>query len=134
MPAGLCACRYRSARRAGHDAGVSGRDGSTRGGHREGWLHMNDRLTSRQPSRRSTRSRLVQAFGLVAAALLIAGTAVAATPRTPAPAVSATPVRVAEPTSDPTATPAPAPTAATPEVQPFPPGAPGPMSGGHVPK
>ena len=99
-----------------------------------GWLQMNDRLTSRQPRRRSPRSRLVQAFGLVAAVMLIAGTAVAATPRTPAPAAGATPAMLAEPTSDPTAAPAPAPAAATPESQPLPAGAPGPMSGGHVPK
>ena len=87
---------------------------------------MNDRLTNRQARRRSPRSRLVLALGLVAAALLVAGTAMAATPRTPAPDAAPTPAVTAQPTPAPAATP--------PAVQYFTGGAPGAGPGGPVKK
>lgn len=97
---------------------------------------MNENSTVRQ-ARRSYRSRLGPVVGLLAVAMLAAGTALAAPVSMSAPGASSAPVLTAPLPTTPTssaelATPAPSTSPRAP--QPVLAGAPGPLPGGHVPK
>jgi hypothetical protein len=99
---------------------------------------MNDSTVDRQARRHLSRSRIVTVGALLAAALLAAGTALAAQP-TPSDLVGpASPVVATTPAPDLTtfadATVAPAPSLAAPTTRSLPAGGSGPMPGTHIPK